>query len=465
MKSMAMKLWLGMMSLVMVVLVLLWLFQIVFLDSFYSKLRIANIKNSGMEIVEILETGDQAGFENRLTEMAVSNNLSAELLDQQQEALFSAGTTGGMEQMPMFKNNQRIDGVNRVLSGQTVLLAMSHPRFDIQVMMIGLPVTLPGGNPGALVISMPMADIADTVDILKEQLFYITIILLIAALILSFLLARSFSRPILEMTKVSQEMAGGNLSARINVTRRDEIGRLGQTINEMGEELLKVDQLRKDLIANISHELRTPLSIIKGYAETIRDISGNLPEKRDKHVEIIIEETDRLSTIVDDILHLSQLQAGYLPLTLQQFRVDDTLARVCKRYEILSSQTGISIELKNRNAVKATGDEARIEQVLYNLINNAFNHSHSGDVITINAWENQQKVRFEVADTGEGIPEKEIDHIWDRFYKVDQSGQRSMSGSGLGLAIVKNILMAHGADFGVHSQVGLGTTFWFEINK
>jgi signal transduction histidine kinase len=233
----------------------------------------------------------------------------------------------------------------------------------------------------------------------------------------------------------------------------------------MGKELSKIDQLRKDLIANVSHELRTPLSLIKGYAETIRDISGDNPEKREKQIGIIIEESDRLSSIVEDILNLSQMQAGYVTVNIGKFKLNKTLDQVVKRYEILSERTGVRILQKNIRETFIEGDETKIEQVLYNLINNAFNHSSEGGIISVTAMEIKDKIRIEIADTGEGIPADDIAYIWDRFYKADKSGKRKKAGTGLGLAIVKNILNAHQALYGVESQVGKGTTFWFELKK
>jgi signal transduction histidine kinase len=300
---------------------------------------------------------------------------------------------------------------------------------------------------------------------MKKQLVYITLILIAATLLLSFLLSRSFTKPILDITKVSMAMAAGNLSARINSKRKDEIGRLAETINFMGNELTKTEQLRKDLIANVSHELRTPLSLIKGYAETIRDVSGKDEEKRERHLGIIIDESDRLSGIVEDILNLSQMQAGYVDLKLERIRMDEMLERLVKRYEILSESTGVGIACDKAAEVFVEGDEARIEQVIYNLINNAYNHSPKGSVIHINTTERGNKVRVEVSDSGEGIPQDELQNIWERFYKVDKSGKRKRAGTGLGLAIVKSILDAHGAAYGVDSLPGSGATFWFELKK
>jgi signal transduction histidine kinase len=465
MKSIALKLWLGMMALVSVVLILLWFFQIVFLDRFYTEIRISDIKNESLQILKELEMGNQSQFEDNLDKLAYDNNLTAELLDAQNKTLYATGVTGASGQMPMMRNSARIEAYKKALAGQMVLQPLTHPRFGSNFMLIAIPASMSNGQKGALLINLPLVPVENTVDILKRQLLYISVILFVVALLLTFLLSRTFTRPILGITKVAQEMAGGNLGARIKPAGRDEIGRLAETINYMGHELAKIEQLRKDLIANVSHELRTPLSLIKGYAETIRDISGSIPEKREKQVNIIIEEADRLSNIVDDILNLSQMQAGYLNLQIDSFMLNDILDKVLKRFEILSEKTKVGLHSENAPGFSVEADETRIEQVLYNLINNAFNHSAPGGTINVATFEGTNKVRVTVSDTGKGIPEEEIKYIWDRFYKADKSGQRIISGTGLGLAIVKNILNAHKFTYGVESQVGLGTTFWFDLKK
>jgi signal transduction histidine kinase len=225
------------------------------------------------------------------------------------------------------------------------------------------------------------------------------------------------------------------------------------------------DQLRKDIVANVSHEIRTPISLIKGYAETIKDVSGDNAEKREKQLGIIIEESDRLSNIVEDILNLSQIQAGYANLVIGPINMESLLQRLIKRFEILSETTGVGIMWERTGNIPLEGDEARIEQVMYNLVNNAFNHSPRGSFISINISDKGDSCRVEVADNGEGIAEDDLKYIWERFYKADKSGNRKKTGSGLGLSIVKGILEAHQAPFGVRSSLGEGTVFWFELDK
>ncbi|MCR4436050.1 MAG: HAMP domain-containing sensor histidine kinase [Clostridiales bacterium] len=465
MKGIGFKLWAGMMVLVIIVLVLLWLFQIVFLENFYTGMRVSDIKNEGASIAKLLGEGSEAEFKNKADAFAFSNNLSVELVDPGGNIVYTTGPTGYGGQMPMMRNRKRLEAFQEVLAGKEVTIPLSHPRFGNKFMLMGLPVKKAGELTGVLFINMPLAPVEDTASILKKQLIFITLILLVAAVMISYMISRTFTKPILEIKKTAEKMASGDFSDRIKARSKDEIGKLAETINYMGQELSKIDQLRKDLIANVSHELRTPLSLIRGYAETIRDVSGNVPEKREKQLGIIIEESERLTKIVDDILNLSQMQAGYLKLNPARFMLNKTVEDVVKRYDILSEKTGIKVIFENAGDILVTADEPRIEQVLYNLINNAFNHTPEGGSIAVKVMDGQDTVKVEVWDTGTGISDEDIRHVWDRYYKADKTSGRKIVGTGLGLAIVKSILEAHKALYGVESKKGAGTRFWFELQK
>jgi signal transduction histidine kinase len=458
-----------MMALVVVVMILLWLFQIVFLESFYTRMRIADIKNEGRTIIGLLEQGKRSEFEDRLSIFAFNNNMNIELLDTSGNTAFTTGSTGLSGQMRMMTmmmgNSARNEVYKAAIAGKEAVVTLTHPRFGNKFMLTGLPVKMSGQLSGVLILNIPLAPVEDTASILKRQLLYIIPILMIASFLISFLISRKFTRPILEITKATEVMAAGNFSVRIKSKKQDEIGNLAETINYLGQELSKIEQLRKDLIANVSHELRTPLSLIRGYAETIRDVTGNAPDKREKQLGIIIDETERLSGIVDDILNLSQLQSGYFNLNKSRFPIKELLDNVVRRYTVLSDKTGIKIILTNTSEAILEADLARIEQVLYNLINNAFNHTPDGGSITVKGIDRQDTVRVEVSDTGSGIPQEELPHIWDRFYKAEKTSGKKNVGTGLGLAIVKNILNAHRASFGVESKKDEGTTFWFELKK
>jgi len=464
MRSIRFKLWAGMMALVMVVLVLLWLFQIVFLKSFYTQMKMTDIEDKAISIITLRDEGNSEDYQNQLDGLAYENNMSIEWLDVNGNSIYLSESSGASGQMPMMRNSSRVQVYKEALGGHETALSLTHPRFGNEFMLIGLPVYTGGDISGVLILNLPLAPVEDTASILQQQLFYISLILLVAALLISFLLARSFTHPIVEIKQAAEKMATGDFSARIRVNQEDEIGQLAKTINYLGRQLSQIDQLRKDLIANVSHELRTPLSLIRGYAETLRDVTGNAPDKREKQLGIIIEETERLSRVVDDILNLSQLQSGHFELNKSRFGLYDLVAQVVKRYDLLSKQTGVSIVVQHSGEAILEADEARIEQVLYNLINNAFKHSTAGGTITVRDIDLDDKVRIEVSDTGSGIPAEAITHIWDRYYQGEKAAANKV-GTGLGLAIVKALLEAHGAAFGVESQKDVVTTFWFELKK
>lgn len=465
MKSIRAKLWIAMMSLVAIVLILLWFFQIVFLDNYYTKAKVDDIITAGSSLLEVLQSGDEVSFQENLDEWVYNNNLTAELVDRDFNVRYSAGESMASGRMPMMRNNLRQQAYEQIFRGQIVTYPMAHPRFNSQFMLIGLPLNISGTTQGALLLTLPLAPVEDAVGILKGQLIYITIILLLATLLLTYLLARNFSKPIREITQTSTKLAAGDLTARSQTIRKDEIGKLADTINYLGQELNKIEQLRKELIANISHELRTPLSLIKGYAETIRDVSGDNPEKRERQLGIIIEEADRLSLMVGDILDYSQIEAGFSSIELNQFRIDEMLTRVVQNFTVLREMKGVTINLESNCPVLVEADEKRIEQVLYNLLKNALNHSPKGSLIKVVAAECTAVVRIEIRDQGSGIPEGDKERIWERFYQGNQTGEGKKSGTGLGLAIVKSTLSAHNFSFGVESQVGQGATFWFELKK
>ncbi len=464
MKSIRLKLWAGMMTLVVIVLILLWLFQIVFLENFYTRMKVNDIKEKAVAVTELLNEDKSEDFRDRMDILAYENSMSVELLDINGNIVYETDSSGAAGKMHGMRNSLRSSIYEKVLAGQECASIMTHPRFGNEFMLIGLPVYINQELTGGLMLSFPLAPVKDTAAILQRQLFYISLMLLAAASLLSFLLARTFTRPIVDIEKAAAQMADGDFSARIDVKQQDEIGQLAKTINYLGQQLSQIDGMRKDLIANVSHELRTPLSLIRGYAETLRDVTGNDEDKRQKQLGVIIEEAERLSRMVDDILNLSRLQSGHFELDKSVFSMKELTRNVAKRYDLLSKQREVSIMMEMSDEQLVEADAARIEQVLYNLINNAFNNTDAGGTITIRDMDNGDSVRIEVMDSGSGIPEEEINRIWDRYYKADKSTNKTV-GSGLGLAIVKAILEAHGAAYGVESKKDAGTTFWFELGK
>ena len=304
----------------------------------------------------------------------------------------------------------------------------------------------------------PVTAVSGTI---RNQFIWIGIFLALAAMVTAVLMSRIITRPIVTMNEAAKQLARGEYNADFSVVNGyREIDELGDSLNYAARELAKTNNLQKELISNISHDLRTPLTMVKGYGEVMRDIPGeNTPE----NVQIIIDETSRLSELVNDMLDLSKIQAGTRQPDRQSFSLTQTVRDTMQRYERLTKQDGYIIEFVSDREVEVIADRGMILQVVYNLINNAINYTGEDKRATVTQTLRDRAVRISVTDTGEGIEEDKLSEIWDRYYRVDKVHKRATVGTGLGLSIVKEILELHGADYGVESTVGVGSTFWFEL--
>jgi signal transduction histidine kinase len=463
------KLWLGMMILVGIITLLLWLFQIVFLGRFYSVLELQEVTNRANSIIEDVEQLEEVEQTNNSTEITEAieqfindKQLSIELIDKSHHKIYQ-GSYGYNTNTPGAMKEMMVEAANNALMGNEFQQEETHPRFGYQFMIIGLPIHQGSIVEGAMLISLPMASIEDTQDILQKQLIIITGILLMVSAVISFLLSKNFADPISKISRLAESYTAGHYSARLASSGNDEIGQLAVRMNDMGEALERNDLLQKELIANVSHELRTPLTLIRGYAETLRDVTGDNPIKREKQLGVIIEETERLGLIVEDILNLSQLQSGVVSFEPEVFSLNEMLSNIKERYEL--QQEPRSFRILATSEQKVFADIKRIEQVFYNLINNAMFHTKENEPIEVRLTPDKVTVRVEVIDHGEGIAKEDLDHIFDRYYKRKRSDGKKGIGTGLGLSIVKSILVIHQVSYGVESEIGKGTTFWFELNK
>jgi len=235
-------------------------------------------------------------------------------------------------------------------------------------------------------------------------------------------------------------------------------------LNYASRELAKTDHLQKELISNVSHDLRTPLTMIAGYTEAMRDLPG---EATPENFQIVLDETKRLSSLVSDMLEISRYQSGTQSLKITCFNFTSVVRNTLERYAKLKEHDGFSIIFEADRDVFVHADEGRILQVIYNLIGNAVNYTGDDKTVlirqTVGEHDTKACVMLEVIDSGIGIPEEELPLVWERYYKANDFHKRTNMGTGLGLSIVKNILLLHGARFGVTSKVGHGSNFWFEL--
>lgn len=339
-----------------------------------------------------------------------------------------------------------------------------YNEFSSSQLNVMVPITNNMTTKGYVALHFPMETIFEQrEDLLRDILLLFAGILLLSLIILV-LFTISVYRPLRKIITGTMEYAMGNLKYKIHVNTNDEMGYLATTMNFMGEELQKHNEYQKQFIANVSHDFRSPLTSIKGYAEAISD--GTIPpELYPKYLGIITSEAERLDKLTRSMLTLSNMNKQVM-LNIETFDINGVIKNTVAVFEVICRQKKISLELLLTDVkLFVSADMGKIQQVLYNLVDNAIKFSPRNTTITIETTEKHGRVYVSVKDMGIGIPKDAQNKIWDRFYKIDSSRGVDRKGTGLGLAIVKEIITAHEQNINVISTEGVGTEFIFTLNK
>ena len=294
----------------------------------------------------------------------------------------------------------------------------------------------------------------------RQILGPVALLLLVLDLLFAMLFSRWFTNPIRKLSNGAQEIAAGNYDVAIKVEHHDEIGRLAEDFNYMAAEVKRSAQLEKDILANVSHDLRTPLTLIKGYAETVRDLTGDDKAHRDEQMNIIVDETDRLTALVSSVMELSKVTSGADKCERVHFDMGQLCDEVSERYDAICAQNGWQLQLELPDEeLPVYADPNMMQRALHNLLGNAMHHIGKDGIFILRAQRCTEGVRIEVEDHGPGIAADDLPYIFDRYYRSRSDAGKQ--GTGLGLSITKAIFQQHGFRFGVHSTVGKGTVFWF----
>lgn len=336
--------------------------------------------------------------------------------------------------------------------------------YDYDVLSVSAPITGNYNTYGYVIIHMPVSAISASHNSILNLIYITSLIIFGLSLIILLVFTKIVYFPLKKITAGANEYAAGNLDYRIQVSTQDEMGYLAATLNYMSGELNKMEEYQRTFIANVSHDFRSPLTSIKGYLEAI--IDGTIPtEMQEKYLKRVISETERLNKLTQGMLTLNTLDSkGYLSRT--NFDINRVIKDTAASFEGTCDAKGINFELIFSDSIEMVyADLGKIQQVLYNLIDNAIKFSHHNSTIFVQAAVRHEKVFVSVKDTGIGIPKENIKKIWERFYKSDSSRGKDKKGTGLGLAIVKEIIQSHGENIDVVSTEGVGTEFIFSLPK
>ena len=466
-KSIRFKLWAYFILFAVIILGLVWLLQIYFLDAYYEDMKLKESERIASELLSAFkEDLSIESFSIKLNEVSQGSDTYIRVESGDGRIVISPSSQiyiyrSETNKLRLKLLDSEFPSYSEILPGNNDTKTLSYACFLHKATdRYG---NLDAKNSLILYMFSPLFPVQSTISILRTQLTYITIIALLLALSLAVYLATRISKPIRNITESAAEMGRGNYGVKFQGGHYTEITDLAETLTEASQELEKSDMYQKDLIANVSHDLKTPLTMIKSYAEMIRDLSGDNKEKRETHLSVIIDEADRLNLLVDDMLVMSRMQQQKIALEKSDFDIDELIRTQLNSYDILSEQDGYTFKYESPGSIIVNGDEAKIHQVISNLINNAVKYCGNDKEIIVALKKSTKKVRFEVTDHGQGIAPDEINHVWERYYKSSTHHVRPTEGTGLGLSIVKEILTLHRADYGVDSKLGRGTTFWFEL--
>ena len=337
-----------------------------------------------------------------------------------------------------------------------------------------------------VIISTPMESIQTSARLSGQFTMYVGLILIICGAVAMYLYSRQFTRPIEDMAKAANQMSHLDFDVKVPTGSDDELGRLGASINELSSKLeftiselktannelqkdieqkVQIDEMRKEFLSHVSHELKTPIALIQGYAEGLQEGMGEDKESRDYYCDVIVDEANKMNNMVKRLLTLNQIEFGEDELVMERFDINELVKSVAAANELRASQKELTIQtFMSEEPLYVWADEYKVEEVITNYISNAINHCCNENIIKVNVEQiDKDNVRVTVYNSGKNIPEEDIEHIWEKFYKVDKARTREYGGNGIGLSIVKAIVESMGKQCGVRN-VSDGVEFWFDLD-
>ncbi|QIK70108.1 HAMP domain-containing histidine kinase [Erysipelothrix sp. HDW6C] len=459
---MAFRIWFYFLVLTGIMLLFLWMLQISFIGPYYERNRSQTIQNKVTEIERLLARDDFSNAQKSFSKMLAQENMCGAIYNENGTQIMIGDDIG---------NSCHIKGLRSDVVKEYMHMADTSPtsdfsiRFNSEIMEQGMyfygKVATVSDYQYYIFINTPIELLDSTVFVLKRQFGLVALAVFSFATFVTFILSRRLSRPIVSITENADRLAKGDLTVEFNETEYSEVKALSRTLNFATQEFKKTDELRRDLVANVSHDIKTPLTMIKAYAEMIQDISGDNPEMREKHLNVIVDEVNHLERLVNDMLTLSKYESKVFDIKETQFKLVDQVQASINLFQMLN----IDFEVRVPDDLEVVADEIKMGQVLYNYINNATKYVGDDNKIIIEASLSHDEVIVSVSDHGPGIEAAVVDHVWDRYYKIDKNYIRNTASSGLGLSIVKAICDATGSRCWVESKVGRGSSFYYTLKQ
>jgi two-component system sensor histidine kinase VanS len=487
--SIRIKLFWGISSLILFFVLLSWLLNFNLLDKYYLIKRGMILQNE-FRYIDKIYNGNLAGVQFRFEKIVNDTGVSIVILDQNFEVKYAffprppGVPSKSTSKIPRFT---KLIYKNSDWSKPTYYIDISRSRHR-NVQFLNFTATLQNGE--HLWLGTPLPEIKQSVAITNQFFLLTGILTLIIGGIYTLIYSKRFTKPILELNEIAQNMVKLDFTKMYPVKTKDEIGELGCSINSLSEQLgasiselqqanqrlqednerqKKIDEIRKEFISNVSHELKTPIALIQGYAEGLKLNVVENEDDKNFYCDVIMDEITKMNKLVRNLLDLSEIDSGYLQLDKEVFDLAQLVEEVMEKYQLMLKEKGISLEILKDDAAFVFADIYRMEQVLVNYVNNALSHINGAKTLRVSVRVKEEahadaKVRVSVFNSGDTIPEEALEKIWLSFYKVDTARTRANGGSGLGLSIVRAIMEQHQGGFGACNVPG-GVEFWFELPR
>ena len=497
--SLRMKITLIILLIISVLLLSIGLLNNFGLRWFYQNEKVSEIKEAYLKIDnEVMKIGSsgQHIIDESTEESVINDSLKSIILDYSNKYNITIALVDSFTNKAIYSSAREGDGlISRIQDGfignqnQDILYTNNNYTIILHKTMQNTSFIEGFGycsdNQTMVIMSTPVASLKESVSISNRFLIYMAIIGFIITVILTFIIAKMITYPILELAEISNKMGKLDFTAKYIGNRSDEIQTLGQNMNYMSDrlkkaidelqeanELLKedikrkeaIDEMRKDFIANVSHELKTPIALIQGYAEGLNEGLCEDEESRKYYTEVILDESEKMNKMVKQLLTLSSLESGNSILHKENFNLTSLIESVLGSISILIGEKNVNIEFDSGKEIFLNADEFKIEEVVTNYISNSIHHVSDSGEIKINVSDDGENITFSVYNTGNPIPEKDLNNIWEKFFKVDKAHSRAYGGSGIGLSIVKAIVEAHNGTVAVRNILD-GVEFSFKIPK
>lgn len=466
-------------------ILLCWFINNTFLEEYYLRNKQKAMMDAYQSVNEASNEGviNTEAFDIEFQKICGKNNISIILLDARSKTLKAS-----MNDYELL-SRQLVDYVfGKGITFEDELLELEenyemYIKLDARTQLeyVDMWGVLDNGN--LFLFRSPLEGIQESVALANRFLAYVGIGSAIFSALIILLVSRKITEPIMELTCISERMSHLDFDAEYTGSSKTEIALLGQNINHLSKTLettiselksannelqrdiekkSRIDEMRKDFLSNVSHELKTPIALIQGYAEGLKEGVSDDEESRNFYCEVIMDEAAKMNHMVKKLLTLNQLEYGNDTVSMERFDITALINNYLSSAAILCRQKGIKLQMESYPSVKVWADEYMVEEVFNNYFTNAMNHVAEKRVIDVKLTLKEKLVRVSVFNTGLPIPEESIDHIWEKFYKVDKARTREYGGSGVGLSIVKAMMDAMNQKYGVVNYDN-GVEFWFEL--